>query len=148
MNISAINIALFSEDEKRSGELNKLLKDPRRKVAIFTFTDFTNKYINLDQFDILILDLTTGPTFNLNKIGSLRLEKKIIGLPILYIINEQQTNNLVRIQKDKPIGILHDPFTSYEIGAWISNLAALNDLQKRNEVHKDVRDREKTDLPD
>jgi signal transduction histidine kinase len=143
MNISAINIALFSEDEKRSGELNKLLKDPRRKVVIFTFTDFTNKYINLDQFDILILDLTTGPTFNLNKIGSLRLEKKIIGLPILYIINEQQTDNLVRIQKDKPIGILHDPFTSYEIGAWISNLAALNDLQKRNEVYKDVVETEK-----
>jgi len=143
MNINAINIGLFSEDEKRAAELNQLLKDPRRKVAIFTFTDFTNKYINLDQFDILILDLTTGPTFNLNKIGSLRLEKKITGLPILYIINEQQTDNLVRIQKDKPIGILHDPFTSYEIGSWISNLAALNDLQKRNEIHKDVVETEK-----
>jgi signal transduction histidine kinase len=143
MSINAINIGLFSEDEKRTGHINQLLEDPRRRVVIFTFTDFTNKYINLDQFDILILDLTTGPTFNLNKIASLRLEKKITGLPILYIINEQQTDNLVRIQKDKPIGILLDPFTSFEIGSWISNLAALNDLQKRNEIHKDIVETEK-----
>jgi signal transduction histidine kinase len=138
MNTNAVNIGLFSEDEKRAGYLEKLIKDPRRKVVLFAFTDFTNKYINLDQFDILILDITTGPTFNLNKIASLRLEKKITGLPILYIINEQQTDKLIRIQKDKPIGILFDPFTSYEIGSWISNLAALNDLQKRNEIHKDI----------
>ncbi|MCK4560126.1 MAG: hypothetical protein KAV45_10105 [Calditrichia bacterium] len=143
MNINVINIGLFSEDDKRVGYLNQLLKDPRRKVAIFTFTDFSNKYINLDQFDILILDLTTGPTFNLNKIAATRIEKKITGLPILYIINEHQTDNLVKIQKDKPIGILLDPFTVFEIESWISNLAALNDLQKRNEIHKDIVETEK-----
>jgi hypothetical protein len=143
MNINVVNIGLFSEDDKRVGYLNQLLKDPRRKVAIFTFNDFSNKYINLDQFDILILDLTTGPTFNLNKIAALRIEKKITGLPILYIINEHQTDNLVKIQKDKPIGILLDPFTAFEIESWISNLAALNDLQKRNEIHKDIVETEK-----
>jgi signal transduction histidine kinase len=143
MNINTINIGLFSEDAKRAGNLNQLLKDPRRKVVIFTFTDFSNKYINLDQFDILIIDLTTGPTFNLNKIASVRVEKKITGLPFLYIINEQQADNLVQIQRDKPIGILHDPFTSYEMDSWIRNLSALNDLQKRNEIHKDIVETEK-----
>jgi signal transduction histidine kinase len=143
MNINAINIGLFSEDDKRAGYLNQLLKDPRRKVVIFTFNEFSNKYINLDQFDILIFDLTTGPTFNLNKIASVRLDKKITGLPILYIINEQQTSNLIKIQKDKPMGILQDPFTTHEIVSWITNLAALSDLQKRNEIHKDIVETEK-----
>jgi len=143
MNINTINIGLFSEDAKRASHLNQLLKDPRRKVVLFTFNDFSNKYINLDQFDILIIDLTTGPTFNLNKIASVRVEKKITGLPLLYIINEQQTDNLVQIQRDKPIGILHDPFTSYEMDSWISNLSALNDLQKRNKIHKDIVETEK-----
>jgi len=143
MNINAINIGLFSEDAKRVGHLNQLLEDSRRKVVIFNFNDFSNKYINLDEFDILILDLTTGPTFNLNKIASVRIEKKITGIPILYIINEHQTDNLVKIQRDKPIGIIQDPFTAYEIDSWISNLAALNDLQRRNEIHKDIVEIEK-----
>jgi len=143
MNINAINIGLFSEDEKRAGYLNQLLNDPRRKVVVLTFSDFSNKYINLDQFDILILDLTTGPRFNLNRIASLRIDKKITGLPILYIINEQQTDNLLKIQKDKPIGILLDPFTKFEVESWVGNLAALNDLQKRNEINKDIVETEK-----
>jgi signal transduction histidine kinase len=143
MNLNAINIGLFSEGAKRAGHLNQLLKDPRRKVVIFAFNDFTNKYINLDEFDILILDLTTRPSFNLNKISSVRIEKKITGLPILYIINEQQADNLVKIQRDKPIGIIQDPFTAYEIDSWISNLASLNDLQRRNEIHKDIVETEK-----
>lgn len=138
MEINAVNIGLFSEDEKRTEYFEQLIKDPRRKVVIFSFPDLTNKYINLDQFDILILDLTTGPSFNLNKINSLRIEKKITSLPILYIINEQQSNNLDRIQKDKPIGILLDPFKPYELGSWISNLTALNDLLNKNDIHKDI----------
>jgi signal transduction histidine kinase len=143
MKINTINIGLFSEDDNRAAHLSQSLDDPRRKVVLFSFNDFSNKYINLDEFDILLLDLTTGPTFNLNKIASVRVEKKITGLPILYIINEQQTDNLVKIQRDKPIGIIQDPFTTYELDSWISNMAALNDLQKRNEVHKDIVETEK-----
>ena len=144
MNINAINIGLFAEDDKRAAHLNQLLEDTRRKVVTFNFNDFSNKYINLSDFDILILDLTTGPTFNLNKVSSVRIEKNITGLPILYIINEQQVDNLVKIQRDKPIGIIHDPFTAYEIDSWISNLASLNDLQRRYEIHKDIVEIEKT----
>jgi signal transduction histidine kinase len=143
MNINAINIGLFAEDEKRAAHLNQLLEDTRRKVVTFNFNDFSNKYINLSDFDILILDLTTGPTFNLNKVASVRIEKNITGLPLLYIINEQQVDNLVKIQRDKPIGIIHDPFTAYEIDSWISNLASLNDLQRRYEIHKDIVEIEK-----
>jgi signal transduction histidine kinase len=138
MNINAINIGLFCEDDKRVGHLEKLLKDPRRKIVIFSFNDFSNKYINLEDFDILILDLTSGHSINLNKVGSIRTEKKISGLPILYIINEQQTDYLIKIQKDKPIGILQDPFSPFEMESWIRNLASLNDLQKRNEIQKDI----------
>ena len=138
MNINAVNIGLFCEDDKRTTHLNQLLNDPRRKIVIFSFKDFSNKYINLEELDILILDLTSGFTINLNKIDSVRSEKKISGLPILYIINEQQSDNLIKIQKDKPIGILKDPFSAFEIESWINNLTALNDLQKRNEIQKDI----------
>jgi signal transduction histidine kinase len=138
MNLNFINIGLFSGDDQRLGYLNLIIEDPRRKIVTFKFKDISNKYVKFNEFDLLIFDITTFPTTNFKSLPLLRSEKKLIEIPFLYILKEKENSNIDALVKDKPAGIIQDPFTELEFNSMVTNLAALGDLQRQQDNHRDL----------
>jgi hypothetical protein len=137
MNQNGINIGLISDDDQRVDIILDQINDPRRKIVSFNFKDVNNKYIKFNGFDVLIFDLPSSSSKNVKDILTLRSDKDLSAIPFIHIVNDNYSNKLEDLLKDKPGSILNDPFTNAEIESLVDNMCTMALMQKRQDSYKD-----------
>jgi signal transduction histidine kinase len=143
MKSNLVNIAFVSAGIDRGQQIKGHLRHAHAAISEFNFDDFFNTKLKIDAFDLIIIDFLNIPSTNIKNILRLRLDKRRIRTPFLFILTKEQSSLHNEIFRDERSGFIREPFEKFDFLSQVRSLITIGQLEKRISMSNTVLESEK-----